>query len=373
MEDPELNIKVPIVNLGAQHRALRKELYEAINRVIDSGQFIMGKEVENLEAELREYLDVEWAFGCASGTDALELALLAYAIGSGDEVITTPFTFISTAEVISLRGARPVFVDIDSDSFNIDPTRIEEAVTGKTKAILPVHLFGQSADMNPIMDIAERHGLAVIEDAAQVLGADYRGTRLGTIGGVGCFSFFPTKNLGCLGDGGLVTVREVTLARNVSMIRNHGSEKKYRHTLLGVNSRLDAIQAAVIRVKLQYLDSWNERRAQIASMYDANLKDLPLELPKDLGYGTHIYHQYSIRFLGRDDLRSHLLERGVQTAIHYPVPLHFQPAFSFLGLTEGSYPNSERAAREVLCLPIYPEMEDEDVGIVIDSIRSYFD
>jgi len=367
-----LNIRVPIVNLSAQHRSLRKRINEAIDRVIENGQFIMGKEIEKLEQDFREYLGVEWAFGCSSGTAALELALMAYSVGPGDEVITTPFTFISTAEVICLRGARPVFVDIEHDSFNIDPTGIEAAVTENTRAVLPVHLYGQSADMDPIMNIAEKKALHVIEDAAQVIGAEYKGRKLGTIGGIGCFSFFPTKNLGCLGDGGLVTVRDVSLAGNLSIMRVHGSARKYKHTLIGTNSRLDAIQAAVIRLKLEFLDEWNDRRARIAASYDEGLEGLPVELPKDLGYGKHTYHQYSIRFMGRDDLRDYLLKQGVQTAVHYPIPLHLQPAFEFLELGEGAYPESERAAREVLCLPIYPEMTEEQIGIVVEAVRSYF-
>jgi len=367
-----LNIKVPIVNLIAQHSSLRKEINEAINRVIDSSRFIMGGEVEKLEEELRKYLGVEWAFACSSGTAALELALMAYSVGPGDEVITTPFTFISTVEVICLRGASPVFVDIDHDSFNLDPASLESAVTGKTRAIIPVHLYGQSADMDPIMDIAEKKDLAVIEDAAQVLGAEYKGRKLGTIGSVGCFSFFPTKNLGCLGDGGLVTVSDVSRAGDLSKMRLHGSTAKYKHALIGTNSRLDAIQAAVIRLKLEFLDDWNNRRARIASLYNEELKDLPVELPKDVGYGKHVYHQYSIRYLGRDDLRDFLLKQGVQTAVHYPIPLHLQPAFEFLGLGEGAYPESERAAAEVLCLPVYPEMTDDQVGIVTQALRDYF-
>lgn len=367
-----MNIKVPIVNLGAQHRKIRNEIDGAIDSVIESSRFIMGEEVDKLEEELRDYLGVEWTFGCASGTGALELALLAYSIEPGDEVVTTPFTFISTAEVISLRGATPVFVDIEQDSFNIDPGRIEDALTERTRAVIPVHLYGQSADMDPILDIARRKDLAVIEDAAQVLGADYKGRKLGTIGDMGCFSFFPTKNLGCLGDGGLIAVRDVDRADVVGKMRVHGSSKKYQHAVIGTNSRLDALQAAVIRVKLRHLDAWNERRTEIASEYDRHLDGLPIELPKNMGYGKHIYHQYSIRFMGRDDLRDHLLSKGVQTAVHYPLPLHLQPAFSFLGYKVGDFPVSERAAKEVLCLPIYPEMGAGEIEIVIEAIRSYF-
>jgi dTDP-4-amino-4,6-dideoxygalactose transaminase len=365
-------MRVPIVNLGAQHRALRKELDEAIGRIIENGQFIMGPEVEALEEDLRKYLGVEWAFGCASGTAALELALMAYSVGPGDEVITTPFTFISTAEVICLRGAHPVFVDIEHDSFNIDSARVGEAVTPKTRALIPVHLYGQAADMDPLMDLAKKKDLVVIEDAAQVLGADYRGKKLGTIGHVGCFSFFPTKNLGCMGDGGLLAVRDVSLSQKISMMRVHGSSKKYQHALIGTNSRLDAIQAAVLRVKLAHLDGWNAKRAKIAALYHEGLHDLPLELPKNMGYGRHIYHQYSVRFIGRDALRDHLSAKGIQSAVHYPIPLHLQPAFAYLGLREGTFPESERAAREVLCLPIYPEMGDDAIAYVIDGIRSYF-
>lgn len=367
-----MSVRVPIVNLGAQHRALRRELDLAIGRLIESGQFIMGKEVEALEEELRRYLAAEWVFGCASGTAALELALLAYAVGPGDEVITTPFTFIATAEVICLRGARPAFVDIEHRSFNMDPAAVEAALSARTKALIPVHLFGQAADMDPLMEIAKKRGLVVIEDAAQVLGAEYKGRKLGTIGHVGCYSFFPTKNLGCMGDGGMLAVRDVSISQTISMMRLHGSSKKYQHALLGTNSRLDAIQAAVLRVKLTHLDAWNERRAEIASLYDDGLADLPIELPEDMRYGRHIYHQYSIRFLGRDALRDHLQSKGIQTAVHYPIPLHLQPAFAFLGMKEGAFPESERAAREVLCLPIYPEMKDDDVSLVIDAIRSYF-
>jgi dTDP-4-amino-4,6-dideoxygalactose transaminase len=351
---------------------LRNEIDTALGRLIESGQFIMGPEVDALEKELRSYLGVEWVFGCASGTAALELALMAYSIGPGDEVITIPFTFISTAEVICLRGAHPVFVDIDHDSFNMDPAKVGQAVTPRTRALIPVHLYGQAADMDPLMDLAKKKDLKVIEDAAQVLGADYKGAKLGTIGHIGCYSFFPTKNLGCMGDGGLLAVRDVALSGNISMMRVHGSSKKYQHAILGTNSRLDAMQAAILRVKLSHLDDWNTRRATIAAMYREGLGDLPLELPKDMGYGKHIYHQYSIRFMGRDALRDHLSARNIQTAVHYPIPLHLQPAFAFLGMKEGAFPESERAAREVLCLPIYPEMGDGDVAYVIEGIRSYF-
>jgi dTDP-4-amino-4,6-dideoxygalactose transaminase len=362
-------------DLGAQFETIRGEVLQAVGAVLDSQQFILGQQVDLFEQEMASYIGVPFAVGCASGTDALYLALLAHGIGPGDEVITTPFTFVATAGSIARTGATPVFVDILPDTFNINPALIEQAITKKTRAILPVHLFGLSAEMRPLMQIAEKHSLAVIEDAAQAIGATHHGEKVGSIGSAGCFSFFPSKNLGCAGDGGMVTAREAGVADRLRVLRVHGSRSKYHYELLGTNSRLDTLQAAILRVKLRYLDNWTKARQERAAIYRQLFEDKKLTdfvtLPEAPSYSGHVYNQYVIRCAGRDSLRQSLQEQGVPTAIYYPEPLHLQPAFSYLGYRAGSMPESEAACEESLALPIYPELPVEAQERVVDAILEF--
>jgi len=366
-----MTMQVPLIDLVRHHEPLFAELETAASRVIRSGRYIFGQEVEKFEQKLAEYLGVKHAIGVGNGTDALRLALEALKIGPGDEVITTPFTFVATAEVIALAGAKPVFVDVEDETLNIDPNKIEAAVTERTKAIMPVHLYGQAADMDAIMEISEKHGLAVIEDTAQGIGASWKDKKLGTIGTIGTLSFFPTKNLSALGDGGAVMTNDDELAHILRTLRVHGAEGKYYHVRLGFNSRLDAIQAAFLNVKIDHIDEWNEKRRSIAKRYNEGLSDVvrtPVERPENY----HIFHQYTIRTDRRDELREYLKENGIATAIHYPRPLHLQPAFAYLGYKEGDFPVAERAAKEVLSLPVFPEMRDDEIDYVIQTIRRFF-
>jgi dTDP-4-amino-4,6-dideoxygalactose transaminase len=290
----------------------------------------------------------------------------------GDEVITTPFTFFATSEVISLLKAKPVFVDIDSKTFNIDPDKIEDAITTKTKAVIPVHLFGQMAEMDDIEYLAEKYDLYIIEDACQAIGAEYKGRRAGSIGDTGCFSFFPTKNLGAFGDGGLITTNDEKLYEKIKLLRVHGSRKKYYHELIGHNSRLDEIQAAILRVKLKYLDNWIERRIEIAKIYSEGLKDLDVTVPEVKPYLRHVYHQYVIRTKHRDELQEYLSNKGIGTAIYYPLPLHLQECYKDLGYREGDLPEAEKASKEVIALPMWPELTNEEVNYIVESIREFF-
>jgi len=360
-----------MLDLVKQYNELRPEMDEAIQRVLDSGYFIMGPELKAFEKEVAEYMEVGHAVGCASGTDALQVALMALYIGPGDEVITTPFTFVATVEVIALLGAEPVYVDIDPVSYTIDPAKIEEAITDKTRAIIPVHLYGQSAVMEEINHIADTHGIPVIEDTAQAIGAKRNGAFVGTTGTVGCISFFPSKNLGAYGDAGMMVTNDAALAEKLRMITKHGSKVKYQHELLGVNSRLDALQAAILRVKLPHLDTWNSKRAEIAERYKQGIIAKEVTLPTTLDGNTHIYHQFSIQVPERDDFQAYLKDREIPTAIHYPIPLHRQPAFQKIGRNPG-VPIAEEVADHIISLPIYPEMPEEDQQLVIDSINSYF-
>jgi len=364
-------MKIPIIDLVRQHKPIQDELVEAFKRVLESGQFILGPELEKFEREAGEYLGVKYAMGVGNGTDALTLALEAVGIGPGDEVITTPFTFFATAETIALRGAKPVFVDIEDSTLNIDVTKIEEKITDKTKAILPVHIFGQGAKIEKILEIAKKYNLKVIEDTAQGFGATRNGKYLGTFGDVGTFSFFPTKNLSCLGDGGLVVTNDETLATKIKMLRVHGSPRKYYHEFLGYNSRLDAIQAAFLSVKLKYIDKWNERRREIASIYNRELSPY-VRVPEVDEGNVHIYHQYTIRTDRRDELNDFLNKNGIGTQVHYPIPLHLQPALSYLGYKKGDFPVAERATQEVLSLPAFPEMTDEEIWYVVDTVKKFF-
>ncbi len=348
-------------DLTLQYQAIKIELDEAIRSVLDSGWFILGKNVSAFEQEFATYCGAAFAVGVGNGTDALQLALMACGVGPGDQVITAPNGAAFTALAISATGAIPTFVDIDPDTYNMDPRRLEEAIGPHTRAILPVHLYGQPADMEPILAVARKHNLFVVEDAAQAHGGLYQGRRVGTLGDAGCFSFYPSKNLGAFGDGGMVVTDKPEIAEKVRMLRNGGQKTRYDHQLLGRNSRLDELQAAILRVKLTYLEKWNERRRHIAALYTALLGNSTVEPPAELPQAKHVYHLYIVRCQDRNALQKHLAEQGVETAIHYPVPIHLQKAYRGLNLAEGSFPITERYAKQVLSLPIYPELTDARV------------
>jgi len=366
----------PLVDLKAQYRSIKPEIDAAIQRVMDSQQFILGPEVENFEKEMTDYCGTGFAIACASGSDALLLPLMALEVGPGDEVVTTPFTFVATAGSVARLGARPMFVDIDPRTYNIDVSKLEAAITSKTKAIIPVHLFGMSADMDAIMKIASRRGIPVIEDAAQAIGATYAGKPVGSIGLCGCFSFFPSKNLGGAGDGGMLTTNDEALARKLRLLHLHGGHTKYEYELIGMNSRIDALQAAILRVKLRYLDSWSEGRKRNAARYDELFTGLGLhreiQLPLTAAKCTHIFNQYVIRAPRRDELRNYLRDCGVPSDVYYPLPLHLQKAFAYLGYKSGDFPESETASKEVLALPVFPEMTDDQQNLVIESIAAFY-
>jgi dTDP-4-amino-4,6-dideoxygalactose transaminase len=365
------------LDLKAQFATIREEVMEAVTKVMESQIFILGPEVRRLEEEVASMLGAKHAIACASGSDALVLAMMALEIGTGDEVITTPFTFIATGGSIARVGAKPVFVDIDARTFNIDPGQIEAAITTKTRAIMPVHLFGRAAELDPIMKLATSHGLAVIEDAAQAIGTTYQGKCVGTQSTFGCFSFFPSKNLGGAGDGGLITTDDAALADKLRLLRVHGSKKKYHHEILGTNSRLDSLQAAILRVKLNHLERWTTARGAMAGRYrelfkQSGLDDIvrvPSAPPPD---SRHVYNQFSIRCQQRDALREYLRTQGIPTEIYYPVPLHLQPAFSYLGHGEGDFPQSELASEEVLALPVYPELSEVRQRSVVEAIARFY-
>lgn len=362
---------VPLLDLKAQFVTIEDEIRAAMDRVLASQYFIMGPEVEALEREVAAYSQCAYGIGVSSGTDALLVALMALEIGPGDEVITTPYTFFATAGCIARLGAKPVFVDIAPRTYNIDPAQIEAAVTPRTKAIMPVHLFGQMADMAPIMALAERHNLAVIEDAAQAIGAEYKGRRAGSIGHLGCFSFFPSKNLGGFGDGGMVVSNDPALADRVKLLRGHGARPKYHHQVVGGNFRLDAIQAAVLRVKLRHLDEWTAGRQHNAACYRELFAAAGLagvELPRENGAGRHIYNQFVIRLKQRDSLIAHLKARQIGHEVYYPAPMHLQACFAELGHRAGDFPESEAAAQETVAIPIYPELTAAQQQVVVNAI-----
>lgn len=361
---------VPFLDLVRQYATIATEIDDAIHGVLRSGQFILGPNVKALEAELAKYCGSAHAVGLASGTDALRLALEAIRIQPGDEVITSPFTFIATAEMISQVGGVPVFADIAADTYALDPAAVERCITSRTRAIIPVHLYGHPADMTSLMAVARRQGIIVIEDAAQAIGAEHAGRRIGSLGDIGCFSFFPTKNLGAYGDGGLVTTNDAALAERIHMLRQHGQREKYVHDSLGWSSRLDELQAAVLRVKLRYLDEWTERRRSLADCYRERLAGLPLGLPSERPGDRHVYHLFTVVTERRDDLQKYLDGHGVRTMVHYPTPLHLQTAYRGLGRV--SLPQSERAAREVLSLPIFPEMTAEEFEAVVAAVTTFF-
>jgi dTDP-4-amino-4,6-dideoxygalactose transaminase len=390
---------IPLLDLKAQYETIKDEINAAVMRVIESQHFILGPEVEALEREIAEYCQCQYAIGVSSGTDALLVALMAIDVKPGDEVITTPYTFFATVGAIARLGAKPVFVDIEPYGYNIDPTGIEAAITEKTRAIIPVHLYGQMAEMDPIMEIAKRHNLYVIEDAAQAIGAEYKGCRAGSIGHFGCFSFFPSKNLGGFGDGGIVTANDPELAEKTKLLRGHGAKPKYYHKLVGGNFRLDALQAAVVRVKLKYLDQWTAARQRNADLYRQLLAEAGLScdpatvsclqnncqawqsdcalaqgvvLPQTMPERRHIYNQFVIRTNRRDELVEHLKVNKIGNEIYYPVPMHEQDCFSELGYKEGDFPLSECAARKTVAIPIYPELKATAISEIVQGIKGLF-
>ena len=365
------NVRIPMVDFKAQYKSIEKEIDAAIKEILLSGQYILGPAVKEFEEQVAAYCGVKYAIGVASGSDALILSLKALDIGPGDEVITTPFTFVATAHAIVHCGAKPVFVDIEYDTFNINPALIEPAITKNTKAIIPVHLYGHPANMDPIMRIAEGYNLYVVEDAAQAFGARYNGKKVGSIGHVGCFSFFPTKNLGCYGDGGMVVTDNPEIAEKVDILRRQGCREKYRAEMIGYNSRLDAVQAAILKVKLKYVDQWNEQRRDVAHRYNELLSESKVKTPVEAPYAYHVYHQYTIRASQRDGLKQLLLENGIETSIYYPLPLHLQDAYKCLENKKGSYPESERAGKEVLSLPISPEISELDQEYIIQGMGTF--
>lgn len=365
-------MNVPLLDLQAQYVSLRDDLQQAVERVMSSQRFVLGDEVRGLENSIAGYCHTKHGVGCASGSDALLLALMALDVKAGDEVITTPFSFFATAASITRLGARPVFVDIDPRTYNIDASRVADAVTSRTRAIMPVHLYGQCAAMDPLLDL----GIPIVEDAAQAIGATDNGRPAGSMGLIGCFSFYPTKNLGGAGDGGILTTNDDRVADRLQRLRAHGGANEYEHEEVGINSRLDELQAAVLRVKFPSLDRWSDERASKAALYSTLLGEadlsFPLTTPHVRAGGRHIFHQYVIRVPGsRDALMGHLKSRGVGTKVYYPIPLHLQTCFNYLGYKEGDFPESEKAAKETVALPVYPELTEEQQVYVVESIKEF--
>ncbi len=370
---------IPGFSLTRQNAKLEEELTEVILDVVRGGQFILGENVTKIEKEIADLCGAEYAIGVANCSDALYLALRACGVGPGDEVITTPFTFFATAGAIAHTGATPVFCDIDPGTFNIDPSKIEDSITERTKAILPVHLYGQAADMDPINSVAKKHNLYVIEDAAQAIGAKYKGRPVGSLGDIACFSFFPTKNLGAFGDGGMLTTNDPELEERIRMLRVHGSKKKYHHEILGCNSRLDALQAAILSVKVKYLGDWTDARRSLAEGYreKLNVAGNAIIHPTVMEGAYHVYHQYTIRVPHRDAVQEELKSRGIASTVYYPLSLHLQPVFKNLGYKPGDFPESEKATEEALSLPMFPELEPSEQDCVVEEIcdilKSYTD
>lgn len=364
-------MRVPFLDLKIQYESIKEEVSIAVNEVMKNTAFAGGPFVERFEREFAAYCSCDFAAGVGSGTEALWLALLALEVGPGDEVITAPNTFIATAEAISFCGARPVFVDVDEATYNLDPNLIEAAITNRTKAIIPVHLFGQMADMDPIMEIARKHGLFVVEDAAQAHGAEYKGKKAGSIGDVGCFSFYPGKNLGAYGEAGAVVTSDPEIDRRVRMLRDHGQAKKYDHALIGWNSRMDGFQGAVLSTKLKYLDKWNDRRRSNARIYgDLLSAGSGIVVSTEATHIKHVYHIYAIRVKNRDFLIKGLVENKIYCGIHYPVPIHLQQAYKFLKLERGSFPVAEKCAEEFISLPMFPELSEDQIGYTASHLKS---
>lgn len=364
-------MKVPLLDLKAQFLSIEKEVRAAMERVLDTQHFILGPEVAGLESEVAAFVGAAHGIGVSSGTDAILCALMAVGVGPSDEVIVPTFTFFSTAGCVSRLGAKPVFADIEPDTYNIDVSKLSKLITPRTKAIMPVHLFGACADMDAIMELAAGRKIVVIEDAAQALSAKYKGRPAGSLGHIACFSFFPSKNLGGFGDGGMITTNDAALGEKCRLIRTHGSKPKYYHKMVGANFRLDALQAAVLRAKLPHLPAWSEGRRRNAAKYDKLLAGGPVKLPVVRAFNEMIYNQYCIRSTKRDALQQHMKDKGIGTEIYYPVPLHVQECFADLGYKPGSLPVAEEAAKQVLALPIYPELTDEQIDYVAECVRSF--
>lgn len=363
-------MKVDVFSLEKQCEEIKNEIKGPIDKVIQSGAFILGEDVGLFEKEFSRYCDMKYGVGVNSGTDALFLACLACGIGEGDEVIVTPYTYIATTLAISMAGARPLFVDIDEKTYNIDISKIERAITDKTKAILPVHLYGHPVDIDPLMTIAKKYNLKVIEDCAQAHGALYKNKKVGSFGDASCFSFYPTKNLGAFGDGGMVLTNSEEIKERLVLLRDYGRKTRYEHILKGYNSRLDTLQAAILRIKLRHLDEWNEKRRNNASLYTKLFKEKALDvvLPYEADYARHVYHLYAIRVKDREKVMKKLVDKGVRTLIHYPIPIHLQEAYKDLGYKKGDFPVSERCCDEILSLPMYPELTEEEIKYVVDSL-----
>ena len=359
---------IPFVDLRGQYQSIKGEIDSAVAGVLESGRYVLGEEVASFEQEFARFCGASQAVAVNSGTSALHLALLTAGIGPGDEVVTVSFTFIATVATIRYTGATPVFVDIEPLSFNMDMTKLEAAITEKTKAILPVHLYGQAVDMDPVLEIGKRHGLTVIEDAAQAHGAEYKGRRVGALGDLGCFSFYPSKNLGAYGEGGIVVTDNPEYVRRLRILRDFGQDQKYTHSLKGFNYRMDGIQGAILGVKLRHLDAWTEARRAHAHRYDKLLKDTPISTPVEMPSNRHVYHVYAVRSAHRDALRKFLEARQIETGLHYPIPVHMQPAHTDLGYVQGDFPISEQIALEVLSLPLFPEMPENAPGQVAEAL-----
>ncbi|HEY0075198.1 MAG TPA: DegT/DnrJ/EryC1/StrS family aminotransferase [Abditibacteriaceae bacterium] len=361
---------IPILDLKQQYSSIKGEIDAAIQEVLTGAHFILGPQVVELEKRVAAYCECGHGVGVASGTDALRLAFQALNLGPGDEVITTPFTFVATGNTISHCGAQPVFADINPQTYNLDPAMVEAAITERTKAIVPVHLYGQACDMDALLDIARRHNLKVVEDCAQAIGGRFDGKRLGSLGDAGCLSFFPSKNLGAYGDGGMVVTSDSDLADKIDVLRRQGGKKKYFHEVLGFNSRLDTLQAAILNVKLNYLDQWQEGRRTVAHRYNELLADSPVTTPHEAPNTYHVYHQYTIRTPRRDELAEHLKQQGIMTMVYYPVCLHKQPLYA--EMADMQLPHAEAAAQEVLSLPIFPELTADDQRFIADSIKAFY-
>ena len=364
------NVSVPFVDLKQQYTSIKSEVDAAIARVIENTSFILGPEVRAFEAAFAEYIGARACIAVNSGTAALQLALMAAGIGAGDEVIVPSFTFFATAEAVSVLGATPVFVDVDPVSYTVTAAAIERAITPRTRALIPVHLYGQAADLDPILELAKKHHLHVIEDAAQAHGAEYKRKRVGALGSAGCFSFYPSKNLGAYGEGGAVVTNDEELAKRLRLLRDHGSTSKYAHAIVGYNFRMEEIQAAVLNVKLRHLEDWNDARRARAATYNASLSSAGLVLPEEMDYGRHVYHVYAVQCQNRDDLQKRLTAAGVQTGVHYPIPIHLQPAYSSLGYKRGDLPVTESLAERALSLPMFPELSDEQIGRVAEVLTA---
>lgn len=363
--------KIPFIDLVRQYRSIRNEIDSAISSVIERGKFILGENVEQFEKEFARFCGVKYGVGVGSGADALLFALKALGIEAGDEVITTPFTFVATVNAIVLAGAKPVFVDIDPDTYCLSPDKLKKAITSRTKAIIPVHLYGHPCDMKPILEVAEEYGLYVVEDACQAHGAQYYGAKAGSFGICGCFSFYPTKNLGAFGDGGMVVTNDYELAERIRLLRAQGQRSRYSYEVIGYTSRLDEIQAAILRVKLRHLEEWNEKRREKARTYSKLLSELDLVLPIEKNYAKHVYHLYVIRCSRRDELVTFLNQNGVEALIHYPTPIHLASGYRFMRYSSNSFPVSERCAKEVVSLPIFPELSVEEVEYVCSLLEEF--